>query len=103
MRMLRAEVHRHLRARRRCIAALLVQLERLFDRLVQTLPERKLLRIDDTAIAHQPRETAHRVGAATEGEEIEVIPGMVVIDGKPVAPPDVSIEPVAGSAADHAV
>src|SRR5690348_15204435 len=103
MRVLHAKVHRHLRARRGRIAALLVQPERLEHRIVEALAERELLRIDDPAVAYEPRETPHRVRAATEPEQVDVVAGMVVIDEKSIALLDVAIEPVARCTTHHAI
>ena len=103
VRVLHAKVHRQLGARRGRIAALAIQLECLLHRLIETLAERKLLRIDDPTVAHEPRETAHRVRATTEAEEIDVVARMVVIDEKSIALLDVSVESLARCTADHAI
>ena len=85
------------------IAALAIQREGVLHRGVDVHAERQLLRIDYAAVAHHAREAAHRVRAAAEAEEIDVVARMIVIDEKSVALPDVAIEPVAERAAHHAI
>src|SRR5262245_30522272 len=59
--------------------------------------------LEDAALPDHPREAARRVGAATEPEEKELVPELVIADQEAIRVVDVRVEPDTERAAEQPI